>query len=322
MKPINEADWLSRLNINITSNSNRIFNNGNQQLEITVGITPRKGETVSEEQLNSVRLMTLEDNGQYQELSRYRVSSTRDSRFEYYANTGSPPERVLESTTYRRKFYVSSVASGGSLQTIYAAITRDPDSHYVSHTSIFNSSVTIETITRPQLRRSDFKLERINVREATVQDVMEFNRNSWPVETAVDIDLYHLEFKNPALRIVDANALYSQGLAAHSVGKKDLGEVNWAMTFKAPLLELSVNYLIDPRSPIREFIYRNVSTPINTRAGSMNFLRLQLRGVAPKPEVGPLVPGIFSVFDQYGNPQLLRMTPQSEGNLIDFEMYH
>jgi len=69
MKPVNEADWLSRLNINITSSSNRIFNNGNHQLEISVGLTPRNGEIITDEQLNSVRLVTLEDDGSYQELS-------------------------------------------------------------------------------------------------------------------------------------------------------------------------------------------------------------------------------------------------------------
>jgi len=323
MKPINEADWLSRLNINITSNSKRIFNNGNHQLEVSVGLTARKGKTITKEQLESVRLVTLDDDGQYQELSgEYRASRERDKRFEYYADTGSGPVRLLESNAYHRRFYVSSTASGGSIKTLYAAVTRDEDNHYVSHTSVFNSSVDVETISRPHVQRSDFKLERIDVRKATVKDVIEFDQKFWPVETAVQIDLYYLEFKNPAYRIVDSNAAFSQGLAVYFVGDRDDGEVNWSLNYISPLVELNVNYVIDPRSPIREFIYRNIRTPINTRAGSMNFLRLQLRGVDPKPEAGPPAPSVFAVFDQYGNEHLIKMKPQGAGDLIDFKMHY
>ncbi|MFJ3466785.1 hypothetical protein [Pseudomonas sp. NPDC090201] len=321
MKPINEADWLSRLNINITSNSNRIFNNGNNQLQVSVGLTPRKGESITKEQLNSVRLVTLDDDGQYRELSgEYRVSRKRDERFEYYADTGMAPSRLLESTACSRKFYVSSTASGGSIKTLYAAVTRDEDSHYVSHTSVFNSSVKVETITSPNRQRSDFKLERVDALMDTVTDVVEHDRKSWKVKTAVDIDLYHLEFKNPAFRIVDADAAFQDGLAATFLGERDDGEVFWGNNFASPSVEMNLHYLVDPLSQVQAFGYRHLSVPINTRAGAMNFIRLQLRGIDPKPEAGPPAPGSFAVLDQYGNKYKIKMTIEGAGNFMDFRM--
>jgi hypothetical protein len=321
MKPINDADWLSRFNINITSNSNRIFNNGNHQLEVSVGLTPRKGETITTEQLKSVRLVTFDDDGQYQELSgEYRASPERDKRFEYYANTGSAPERLLQSNTYRMRFYVSSTASGGSIKTLYAAVTRDEDSHYVSHTSVFNSSVDVETITQPRFKRSDFKLERIDILNNTVTDFTEFAGKFWEVETAVDLDLYHLEFKNPAFRIADADAAFLQGFAATFLGDRYDGEIVWGDNLASYLVEMNIHYLVDPRSPVKEFRYRHLSVPINSRAGAMDFIRLQLRGVDPKPEAGPPAPVDFSVFDQYGNKHTIKMTTEGPGELMDFRM--
>ena len=322
MKPINDTDWLSRLNINITSNSNRIFNNGNNQLEISVGLTPRKGETITKEQLNSVRLVTLDDDGMYQELSdEYRVSRKRDERFEYYADTGMAPSQLLESKTYRRKFYVSSTASGGSIITFYAAVTRDEDSHYVSHTSVFNSSVNVEAITSPNRQRSDFKLERADELEDTVQDKYEFYGKSWKVDTAVDLELYHLSFNNPAYRIVDADAEFVDGSAVYYWGKRFDGEV-YLDSLATPLVEMNIHCVFNPGHPVQEFRYRHISVPVNARRGVMNFVRLQLRGASPLADTGPQSSGTFALFDQYGNKHMIRMTAEGEGRLIDFQILH
>jgi hypothetical protein len=321
MKPINEAGWLSRLNINITSNSNRIFNNGNNQLQVSVGLTPRKGESITKEQLNSVRLVTLDDDGQYRELSgEYRVSRKRDERFEYYADTGMAPSRLLESTACSRKFYVSSTASGGSIKTLYAAVTRDEDSHYVSHTSVFNSSVNVETITSLNRQRSDFKLERADALKDTVKDLYDFYGKSWKVDTTVDLVLYHLSFHNPAYRIVDADAEFVDGSAVYYWNRRGDGEVRHGDHFASPLDEINVHMVFKPDPAVQEFRYRHINIPVNTRRGVMNFVRLQLRGAAPLPDRGPQSSGTFALFDQYGNKHTLKMTAEGKGSLIDFRM--
>lgn len=323
MRPINEADWLSRLAISITSNSNRIFNNGNHQLEVSVGLTPRKGESITKEQLESVRLVTLDDDGQYQELSgEYRASRERDNRFEYYADTGSAPTWRLDSNVHRRRFYVSSTASGGSIKTLYAAVTRDEDSHYVSHTSVFNSWAEVETITQPLFQRSDFKLERVDILKNKVTDFIEFDGKSWEVETAVDVDLYHLAFKKPAFRIAGSDAAFLQGFAAIFLGDRDDGEVFWGDNLVSPLVEMNLHYLVDPRSPVQEFRYRHLSVPVNKRPGAMDFIRLQLRGIDPKPETGPPAPRSFSVYDQYGGKHTIEVTTEGAGNAMDFKVHY
>lgn len=323
MKPINEANWLSRLNINISSNSNRIFNNGYQQLEISVGLTPRNGEVITDDQLNSVRLVTLEDDGTYQELSgEYRYFLERDKRFDYYADTGSPPAPLLESTTLRKRFYVSSTASGGSLKVIYAAITKSPDEHYVSHTSTFNSSVTIETVTRLRRQRSDFKLEAVDLLEDQVTDTYRYRGSSYEGPTAVDVDVYFLEFKNPAFRIVDVDAQFSSGYGCFYADSADdtrwTEEIGWHLP---RIRKIYAHFLIDPRAADTTFNFRHISEPMNTREGALNLVRLKLRGAGAALDETYQAPDVFYVFDQYGNESEIEMTQKADGNLIDFKMY-
>ncbi|MFJ3466784.1 hypothetical protein [Pseudomonas sp. NPDC090201] len=326
MKPVNEADWLSRFNINITSSSNRIFNNGNHQLEVSVGLTPRNGQTVTQEQLDSIQLVTLEDDGRYQELSgEYGYADERDKRFEYYADTGSMPSALLESTTYRKKFYITSIASGGSRKAIYAAITRAPDEHYVSHTSIFNSSVTIETNTKLRRQRSDFKLEAVDLLQDTVTDTYRWHDSTFEARTSVDVDLYYLEFKNPAFRIVDVRVPFFSGSGCFYSDFNDdtqlAEEIGWPTAPLPRIYKRHAHFLVDPRAADSTFIYRHIRVATNTRDGALNFIRLKLRGAGAVLGEAYRAPRIFGVFDQYGHEHLIEMTQEQDGNLINFTMY-
>ena len=160
MNPANDTNWITKFNIHVSSNSNKVFGNGRHQLEVSVTVTPKAGVDITDEQLDSIRLVTLDDNGAYQELSgELHMSTERDTRFEYYADTGAPPAPLIAANTLRRKFYVSSTRSGGTLDVVYAAITKDEATHYVSHTSKFNTSVTLETLTPLRLNRDDFAFD-------------------------------------------------------------------------------------------------------------------------------------------------------------------
>lgn len=59
-----DNQWLTRFRLDITSSSNRLYANGRQQVEVTVTLEPRKGETLSEESLNSLSLVLIDEDGE------------------------------------------------------------------------------------------------------------------------------------------------------------------------------------------------------------------------------------------------------------------
>ena len=165
--------WLSRLRLDITSSSNRVFANGRQQVEITVTVEPRDGEEVDENAIASIELFIFDDNAnELQPDGELHVDSERDPRFEYYAASGGAPSPLMNSSqrTARRRFYLSSTLPGGSLTTIYAGIRKDTDNHFMTNTGPFQSSVVIESITPLRHPEAAFKLdmqERVSFRTAT-----------------------------------------------------------------------------------------------------------------------------------------------------------
>ncbi|MFJ9989129.1 hypothetical protein ACIQSO_00180 [Pseudomonas putida] len=155
------TQWLSRFRIDITSNSNRVYANGRQQLAVTVSLAPRDGETITDEQLNSICLFEINDDGQYCQLDNWLVAHTeRDQRFNYYGATGGAPQGLIDSNsqTRRRTFYISSTCPGGTLRTVYAGVLQDPDTPFFTDTAPFKSSIVVESVAPPPAHRSIFSL--------------------------------------------------------------------------------------------------------------------------------------------------------------------
>ncbi|MCO7522351.1 MULTISPECIES: hypothetical protein [unclassified Pseudomonas] len=160
--------WLSRFEVAVTSNANRVFANGRQQVEITLSIEPRKGQEITAEQLATLQLVVLDDDGIPRDLQGdLQVSDQRDPRFAYHAASGAVPSALLQSTprTLRRRFYVSSTLAGGTLSTLYAGIWKDPETHFETTRAPFQSSVIIESIAAPEPHISMFNLELEKTRE-------------------------------------------------------------------------------------------------------------------------------------------------------------
>ena len=304
MIPANDTKWLTRFKINITSNSNKIFGNGRHQLEVSVSLTPKAGNEVTEEQLDTIRLVTLDDDGVYQPLSgELQVTNERDTRFEYYADTGSAPSPLLEAPSRRRRFYVSSTRPGGSLDVIYAAISKDEDTHYVSHTSVFNASETVETLTPLRLNRDDFTL------------LVEDNHEHKIGATRWDYDIYQLFLKSRHLRIVQSipygaksGQPYYQKIEEEEDGWFLDGETVWSWTHVA--------YEV---SNIKTFRVPHVTLSVNRHPGSLLCIRIKTEGTV-NLSGGRNTSSVWGLIDQYGNEHKVEMTQTSNGNLIDFVM--
>ncbi|WP_449433670.1 hypothetical protein [Pseudomonas putida] len=158
---IKANQWLSTFRLDITSNSNCVYANGRQQVEVTVTLEPRSGEVISDAALDSLTLLQFDDDGTITTLdSALKLSSERDERFDYYGASGRVRRSAdtLSSSTLRRRFYVSSKLPGGSLSTVHAGIWKDDDTHFETNIAPFKSSVVIESIAPVRLGEEHFNL--------------------------------------------------------------------------------------------------------------------------------------------------------------------
>jgi len=148
-------DWLSMFKIEVTSSASDLYNNGNQQIEVTVTAEPVRGETITDAQLRSITLYTKEPNGSYRPISpspttegSWAQQTERDPRFDYYdpgAQDGpeaSTDVRRPKAELYRT-FYVSSRASSGSTLTVSAGIDYSPTIRYHSDVAPYQSTVVL-----------------------------------------------------------------------------------------------------------------------------------------------------------------------------------
>lgn len=300
MNPANDTNWITKFNIYVSSNSNKVYGNGRHQLEVSVTVTPKAGVDITDKQLDSIRLVTLDDNGAYQELSgELQMSTERDTRFEYYADTGAPPAPLLAANTLRRKFYVSSTRSGGTLDVIYAAITKDKATHYVSHTSKFNSAITVETLTVLRLTREDMTLSVEDNHEHTV------NATEW------DYDVYQLFLKSRTLKLV-ASVPYGPG-SGTPYYQQTVEDEGW-LSDGDPRSYTHIAYEVSDR---RTFQAPTTVLSIHRRAGSMVVIRIKTFGPVTLTGAHNRT-SQWGLFDQYGNEHKIEMTQQSNGNLLDF----
>lgn len=303
--------WLSRFKIDITSSTNKVFGNGRQQLEATVTVAPRNGGMITDAQLASIALVTLDDDGAYRELNGpLKASSVRDTVYEYYADTGSAPSNlVLKGPVRRKRFYISSSRSGGSIDQIYARISKDDNTHYVTDGGSFNSSITVESITPLRYDQSDFEL---NAEDALTTSV-------------TDIDIYFFKFKNPKLRIVKStphNEYYSEywndfhnedWYYRHCHATRTGENFNLIATWRTHYA-----FEIGPKRNVT--IGRNTIT-LNHRAGQMNLLRTVTDERIYNGPEDELERSIWSVFDQYGNERRVEFTQTEDGNRIGFKRF-
>ncbi len=303
--------WLSQFKIEITSNANKVYGNGRQQLEATVTVAPRSNGSISSEQMDSISLVILDDDGVYRELEgALQASLERDNRFDYFAATGGAPSNLeLQGSTRRKRFYISSTRSGGSLDRVYARISKDDRTHYVTNAGAFNSSIIVETI-RP-LRSSKDEFELV-VEDSQIRD--------WYVATP-----HYLRFKNPNYQIVDY--LPYTPSDNHSEYATAYDDASHALTLyreRPPTPQNPVN----KHFCLHYVITKNPRFTRNTasrrfapayRPGQMTLLLVQLIGVA---NFTPLTrPALWTLIDQYGNEHKIEMTQRDNGKLMDFKRY-
>ena len=323
----NTSTWLNRFKIEITSNSHRLFSNGRQQIEVTVVVAPALGKTVTDEQLDSIVLVTLDDDGVYRELTgELKVSTTRNPLFDYFAaSSGAPQNHELSGTTKRKRFYITSTRIGGSLDKVYARISRNADTYHVTNGGSFQSSITVESLKPLRYEKDDFELLR--------KDIV--------TDSEVDVDLYSLSFKDKTRRIIKSIPYDTVRSAAsqwggwratpgpvekpiphyHMYYKKLAGEVQSIIKYLHTRTYF-FHYAFEVGKEATIYVKERPVT-INKAPAHMNFLRARVmyRSFETLTPEAITHRSRWGVLDQYGNETKIEFLQKDEGNLIDFKRY-
>lgn len=309
MQPKNDARWISHLSLSVTSGPNLIYGNGKQQVEITVQVTPKKNE-LTDEQFESIRLVTLDDDGVFRELTgNFSVSTTRDNTFRYFQSSHAAASLTYPPVTSpqrRKRFYVSSTAKSEVRCTIYAAINKDNDSTYITHEGNFLSAVEIRTVEPPRLTREDFKLWS----EDAYYDT--FTLENGYESGAVDIDLYHLKFKNPRHRLVKSVPLETSDGA-----EWNFSQLFYYKFFGAQTKHMYKHYAYTVGTNLT-FNYGTFELKVS-HPSTMNFVRLReyVQSSEYIPAWASYAPWLL--YDQYGNSHKIILDPSSK-NTFNFSV--
>ncbi len=150
------GNWLSTFKIEFTSNSPSMYGNGRQQVEVTLSVEGAKDIDITPAQLDSLTIVHRNDQGEYAPLPDTQsedldwfATLTRDERFDYYE--GSVHPHVAPPATdalLSKRFYVSTVASGGSVIELHAQIEMGPDEIFVTEDTN-DSSIKLSAVTLP-----------------------------------------------------------------------------------------------------------------------------------------------------------------------------
>ncbi|MDH0746404.1 hypothetical protein N5D61_08620 [Pseudomonas sp. GD03842] len=309
MSYTDDTQWISTFTLAVTSSSNKVFSNGRHQVEITVGVTPQEGEEVTEEQMASIQLVTLDDEGNYQGLSGdLQLGTERDERFDYHPDASASDITGLESTTQRRIFYVSSTRPEARQDTLYAVISKDDETRCVTHSSTFNASVTVESVAPTQVSADDFMFWGDAV------------PNPEPALAQASCEIYSLAFKDPARRIVASLPRGAGEGVAYYQNHLDISPWEDADEEASvpPRFQNFYHYAYKVGEP-KAFVFQGSSLPLNQTPGVMNFVRLKTTSDRPEVEFHHDA-SRWALLDQYGNAHTIEMKQFNDGAGLDFAL--
>lgn len=131
------SPWLADFHIALTSRSDRLYNNGRQQIEVTLVMIPAEGQSISDAQYASAGLMHENDAGEFVTLAHteqaggWFYQAEHDERYDYYpslVNMAVPavPAETVNTIRWKR-LYVHSLAAPGEAIRLYGSIAERPD---------------------------------------------------------------------------------------------------------------------------------------------------------------------------------------------------
>lgn len=165
------GEYLSVFKIDLTSSSLMLYENGRQQVELTLSVAQSTNHTLTDAEVDTLSVVYRTADGTYTPLpaqptgsARWFVSSLRDERFEYFpfgrdsqplqpteTNAKSVPSAVVKS----RLYYVSTTAPGGSTIELFARISIEGETFVTEGT--FASAARLTAVKLPEYSSPDYQ---------------------------------------------------------------------------------------------------------------------------------------------------------------------
>jgi hypothetical protein len=305
--------WLRRFELNITSNSRRVYANGRQQVEVTVTLEPRTGQTISQQSLDSLALVQIDDEGNPRTLDHpyLYAHQQRDERFIYHHASGHAPSALTASspTTLRRRFYVTSKCPGGTLSQIYAAIQMDEEHVFVTDTGPFQSSVIIESLAPPPAHQGLFHLN--------AESPLKYKRsnlNYWDDELEETVSYFG--FSDPKDVMVESQALATpSAVPVYEANGWDHALISFELTndysYHRSVTVHGTGQPFELRSPDSGRVHRDRPGHMLIHQHARRFYNAHYNDAYTKPSV-------WSVMDQHGNAYEVEFLVAEVGKHLSF----
>ncbi|MDF0731059.1 hypothetical protein P0Y43_10020 [Pseudomonas entomophila] len=146
LAPSGASPWLDEFSIFLTSRSDRVYNNGRQQIEVTLLVVPAEGQTLTDAQYDSIGLAYQTAHGAWVDLNetvedtQWFYQTAHDDRYDYYpsiVNMAVPVEVPGETGRARlKRLYVHSSAAAGASITLRGTLMRTPDTVVRTHSDL------------------------------------------------------------------------------------------------------------------------------------------------------------------------------------------
>jgi hypothetical protein len=191
--------WLKRFEIEISSASDRQYANGRQQIEVKVSIQAVLGAELTQEQIDSVRIVEVTSDGVFVPLTTASVPNgwwltTQKNEYDYFPTTqqmtvkGSEQDSSLSpqaEPVHERNFYPVTLAPGGSKKKLWARITKDGDNEYITNAT-FISDVTLTAVAPPRFSAiSDYVFDRVLVSGSENSGIFVYEFQLYPINTTI-----------------------------------------------------------------------------------------------------------------------------------------
>lgn len=170
------TDYLSIFKIEVSSSSGMLYANGRQQVELTLSVAAAQTYPLTDVEVDTLAVVYFNSNDQYEALptqqgdaSTWFANRTYNPQFEYFPplpDSGHlqdeshkvDPRLNPSATVKTRKFYVSTVAQGGSKIKLFARITLAGKYYFTEGT--FESVAEITAVALPVYSERDYEFKK------------------------------------------------------------------------------------------------------------------------------------------------------------------
>lgn len=155
--------WLAGFDISVSSSSRRAYNNGLQQIEVTLSVLAAQGQTITQAQMDSTALVIEQPDGTWTLLSSegdasdWWYSTARDDRFHYLPAWVEEPsaQRLSSGLVSRQKtFYIQTTAEGATTLNLSGSIQQFSD--VPGSQCLTAGGVNLEAVEPPHYSTSDY----------------------------------------------------------------------------------------------------------------------------------------------------------------------